>query len=77
MSVTSNVETNAVLSLYSGRLAKGQQHIRLNKGKNQFIFEDVCEEGTIAVIGPKRMDYQRIVGLLNYVNDAIDNRKGE
>ena len=35
------------------------------------------EEGTIAVIGPKRMDYQRIVGLLNYVNDAIDNRKGE
>lgn len=48
VSVTSNVETNAVLSLYSGRLAKGQQHIRLNKGKNQFIFEDVCEEGTIA-----------------------------
>lgn len=35
------------------------------------------EEGTIAVIGPKRMDYQRIVGLLNYVDDAIDNRKGE
>lgn len=33
------------------------------------------EEGTIAVIGPKRMDYQRIVGLLEYINDAIDNRK--
>ena len=33
------------------------------------------EEGTIAVIGPKRMDYQRIVGLLEYIDDAIDNRK--
>lgn len=35
------------------------------------------EEGTIAVIGPKRMDYQRIVGLLNYMDDAIDKRKEE
>ena len=33
------------------------------------------EEGTIAVIGPKRMDYKRIVGLLEYIDDAIDNRK--
>ena len=33
------------------------------------------EEGTIAVIGPKRMDYQRIIGLLEYIDDAIDNRK--
>ncbi|MBQ9983678.1 MAG: VWA domain-containing protein [Lachnospiraceae bacterium] len=48
VSVTSNVETDALLSLYSGRIAKGQQQIRLNKGKNQFVFEDVGEEGTIA-----------------------------
>ncbi len=48
VSVTSNVETNAVLSLYSGRVFKGQQQIRLNKGNNQFVFEDVCEAGTIA-----------------------------
>ncbi|MBE6140569.1 MAG: heat-inducible transcription repressor HrcA [Firmicutes bacterium] len=33
------------------------------------------EQGTIAVIGPKRMDYRRIVGLLNYMDEAIDNRK--
>ncbi len=33
------------------------------------------EEGTIAVIGPKRMDYGRIVGLLEYIDDEIDNRK--
>ena len=35
------------------------------------------EEKTIAIIGPKRMDYQRIVALLNYIDEEIDNRKGE
>ncbi len=33
------------------------------------------EEGTIAVIGPKRMDYSRIVSLLEYVDEKLDNRK--
>lgn len=48
VSITSNVETDALLSLYAGRNAKGQQSIHLNKGENQFVFEDVGEEGTIA-----------------------------
>ncbi len=48
VSVTSNVETDALLSLYAGRSARGQQSIHLNKGENQFVFEDVGEEGTIA-----------------------------
>ncbi|MCI8508065.1 MAG: VWA domain-containing protein [Lachnospiraceae bacterium] len=48
VSVTSNVETDALLSLYAGRIAKGQQSIHLNKGENQFVFEDVGEEGSIA-----------------------------
>lgn len=33
------------------------------------------EEGTIAVIGPKRMDYGRIVSLLEYVDKKLDSRK--
>lgn len=48
VSVTSNIETNAVLSLYAGRTLKGQQDIRLNKGTNQFVFEDEGVDGTIA-----------------------------
>ncbi len=48
VSVISNVETDAVLSLFAGRTAKGQQQIHLTKGTNQFVFEDVGEEGTIA-----------------------------
>ena len=30
------------------------------------------EEGTIALIGPKRMDYDRVITLLNYINDNIN-----
>lgn len=56
VSVKSNVETDAILSLYSGRVSKGQKEIHLTKGSNQFVFEDVGEEGTIeqykAVIEP-------------------------
>ena len=32
-------------------------------------------DGTIAVIGPKRMDYGRIVSLLEYVDEKLDSRK--
>lgn len=48
VSVASNVETNALLSLYAGRNLKGQQEIHLNKGQNQFVFEDTGIEGNIA-----------------------------
>ena len=29
-------------------------------------------EGTIAIIGPKRMEYDKVVGILNYIRDNID-----
>ena len=30
------------------------------------------EEGTIALIGPKRMEYERVVALLNFIKENID-----
>jgi transcriptional regulator of heat shock response len=30
------------------------------------------EEGTIAIIGPKRMEYERVVNLLNYIKENIN-----
>lgn len=30
------------------------------------------EEGTIAIVGPKRMDYERVVSLLNYIKQNIE-----
>jgi heat-inducible transcriptional repressor len=32
------------------------------------------EEGTIALIGPKRMEYERVITLLNYIMDNISNK---
>lgn len=32
------------------------------------------EEGTIALIGPKRMEYDRVITLLNYIMDNIGSR---
>ncbi len=33
------------------------------------------EEGTIAIIGPKRMEYDRVVGLLSYINENLNDEK--
>ena len=30
------------------------------------------EEGTIAIIGPKRMEYDRVVGMLEYMKENIE-----
>jgi tRNA A37 threonylcarbamoyladenosine synthetase subunit TsaC/SUA5/YrdC len=30
------------------------------------------EEGTIAIIGPKRMEYERVVGMLEYMKENIE-----
>ena len=30
--------------------------------------------GTLAIIGPKRMEYERVVNLLNYIKDNIDEK---
>ena len=30
------------------------------------------EEGTIALIGPKRMEYDRVITLLNYIMENIE-----
>lgn len=37
--------------------------------KSKYIIDG--EEGTIALIGPKRMDYDRVITLLNYINDNL------
>lgn len=35
------------------------------------------EEGTIAIIGPKRMEYSRVVGLLDYIKNNLGGDHGE
>lgn len=35
------------------------------------------EEGTIAIVGPKRMEYDRVVGLLSYLQKALNCEEDE
>lgn len=43
VTIESNVATQAVVSLYSGRTLKGQSTVNLTAGQNQFVFRDVGE----------------------------------
>ena len=40
---------------------------------NQISFKSEClERGTIALIGPTRMDYDRVIEAVNYVSQKIN-----
>lgn len=40
--------------------------------KTKYITND--EEGTIAIVGPKRMDYEKVVSLLDYIKHNIERQ---
>lgn len=58
--------------------------IRVYIGKENNIDDDMTviktnfktdkEEGTIAIIGPKRMEYDRVVNLLEYIKENVENK---
>lgn len=60
----------------------GDNNIRVYIGNENNIDSDVTviktkfksgdEEGTIAIIGPKRMEYDRVVGMLEYMKENIE-----
>lgn len=59
--------------------------INIYIGKESELSDDVSviktkytidgEEGTIAIIGPKRMEYERVVNLLNYIKENIEEKE--
>ena len=61
-----------------------ENEIEIHIGKESEFTDDVSiiktkyncngEEGTIAIIGPKRMEYERVVNLLNYIKENIEEQ---
>ena len=59
-----------------------KNEIKIYIGKENKLDDDVTviqtkyhskgEEGTIAIVGPKRMDYDRVVTLLEYIKDNLE-----
>ncbi len=66
-------------------MSEDKNGINIYIGKESELSDDVSviktkytvdgEEGTIAIIGPKRMDYERDVNLLNYIKENIEEKE--
>lgn len=78
---------NVFNKLEDGKLLRditedGDNNIRVYIGNENNIDSDVTvikttfktgnDEGTIAIIGPKRMEYERVVSMLEYMKDNIE-----
>jgi len=57
------------INIYIGDESDFDENVTIIKSK----YNINGEEGTIAIIGPKRMEYDRVVGLLNYINKEINS----
>ncbi len=56
------------IKVYIGEESKIDDDVTVIKTK----FKSGSEEGTIAIIGPKRMEYDRVVGMLEYMKENIE-----
>lgn len=56
------------ISVYIGHENKFDDDVSIIKTK----YEANGEEGTIAIVGPKRMDYEKVVTLLDYIKHGIE-----
>lgn len=61
------------VNVYIGNDSKFDKNVTIIKTK----YNINGEEGTIAIVGPKRMEYDRVVGLLDYINKNIGGNNNE
>lgn len=63
-------EETSGINVYIGSESEFDDDVTIIKSKYNFG----GEEGTLALIGPKRMDYNRVMTLLEYINNNINNK---
>ena len=68
-SISDMAEEKNGINIYVGSDSELSSDVSVIKTKYNYN----GEEGTIAIIGPKRMEYARVVTLLNYIKENIDN----
>ena len=66
----SDIDGDSELKIYIGDETNFDDNVTVIKRK----YKSNGEEGTIAIIGPKRMEYERVVSLLNYMVDKIEEK---
>ena len=69
--VISNIEeVNNGVNVYIGHDSNIDDDVTVIKTK----YNINGEEGTLAVIGPKRMEYDKVVGILDYIKKEIEKK---
>ncbi len=68
--MVSSIDGSEDLKIYIGKDSNFDDNVTVIKKK----YKSGGEEGTIAIIGPKRMQYERVVSLLNYMVDKIEGK---
>ena len=66
-------ETDDEVKVYIGRESEIDDNVTIVKTK----YKVAGREGTIAVIGPKRMEYERVINMLEYLKEHIENKGKE
>lgn len=61
------------INIYIGKESELSDDVSVIKTKYNYD----GEEGTIAIIGPKRMEYERVVNLLNYIKENIEEKTND
>lgn len=69
---TNIIEDNGEVKIYIGNENSLDEDVTIIKTK----YETEYESGVIAIVGPKRMEYDRIVMMLDYIKSNIE-RRGE
>ena len=70
-SIISSIEENDNgINVYIGEESKIDDDVTVIKTK--YVVND--EEGTIAVIGPKRMNYDKVIGMLDFIKKKIEKK---
>ena len=64
-------ENGEGINVYIGEESEFDPNVTIIKSK----YNINGEEGTIAILGPKRMEYAKVIGLLNYINKELDKEK--
>ena len=63
-------ENNNDINIYIGNESRVDEDVTVIKTK----YKNGNDEGVIAIIGPKRMEYSKVVSLLDYIKKNIDNK---
>ncbi len=58
------------INVYIGEESEFDPNVTIIKSK----YNINGEEGTIAIVGPKRMEYDKVIGLLEYLNKELNNK---